>query len=191
MRLRQLKEPKAILSVIGVLTLIGVFIYPGIPQARISLSSLQAQVDAQAQQIQALFAVARGPRFVGYSIATVDGSAGFPGLNAACHQDFGASSRACSSLEWANSPNAVHRNEGEVPAWIRPVIFSVTANSNPTFYDQTGIYLSFDNSGYGSCNGWTNPSSNRRGLVVNSIGLNLFPDGACNVSRPVTCCSVD
>ena len=120
-------------------------------------------------------------RFVGYSAASFDGSAGIVPLHGACRDSFGADARMCSSaqvLDTLDWPAVGSTQFG----WLSPVLIL-----------NTGMGQSIDVSGAQggggnlSCHGWAVSGVTATGLVV--YGNGSFRTLTCNVSQPVACCA--
>ena len=120
-------------------------------------------------------------QFVGFSTATLSGSAGIFVMNAACHADFGANSRMASSREILDSTTQPLLNSSSA-AWVRPEIVAASAPGHTEQYvwDYSGLsHFRADI----SCGGWS--TTIKEGLSINGDGI--FAVGACTRLKFVAC----
>ena len=151
-------------------------------QTRLSLTTVAAQVDALAAEVDQLQCanVARW-QLVGFTSATFTGGQGVLTFNTGCQTEF-PGSRFCTSVEVMESSHVTPTLSGT--AWVRPTIEGPHGQN----FDASGIYGGY--SSVLSCNGWSSvATSSDSGLTIDSQGrFNTQLD--CNVARSVACCAL-
>jgi len=128
-------------------------------------------------------------QWVGTTTQTFNGNSGFLSMTTACRADFGAGARMCSTVEILESTTLTPNVE---ECWVRPVFQPIGNGSlSVMVLDATGVYLDGQDGGTQpqnfTCNGWTNASSSRNGLVLRVSGG--FEIKQCGGNRPVACCA--
>ena len=151
-----------------------------------SITNVSQSVDTNTQDIdtvaQAVAALMPPPsfQFVGFSTATLSGSAGIFVMNAACHADFGTNSRMASSREILDSTTQPILNSSST-AWVRPVIVAGSGNASSQYvWDYSGLsHFRADI----SCGGWS--TTIKEGISINGNGI--FAVGLCGALKSVAC----
>jgi len=153
-------------------------------QTRLSLTTVAAQVDALAAEVDQLQCgnVARW-QLVGFTTAQLTSGAGVLAFDAACQAEFSAS-RFCSSVEVTESSHPTPPLTGT--AWVRPIIAGGAQNT--AYEAASGV-----GSGYASglsCYGWSDDTSDLDGaLTIDAQGR--FSVQPCKGGgRSVACCAL-
>jgi hypothetical protein len=155
---------------------------PGSVEARESLVTLRADIDAVAAEVDAI--TPQRIELVGFTTSTFTGGEGVLGFTLACQTDF-PGSRMCTSVEVMRTTNVPASLSGN--AWVRPSFEGFVWLGSP------GIPVASDSSGtepgeteYLTCSGWI-ASDAYSGLVVTANGG--FDILACDQARAVACCA--
>jgi hypothetical protein len=122
-------------------------------------------------------------QLVGFTAATFAGGTGTLAFTLACQQEF-ALSRMCTSEEIVNTQTVPTSLSG--PAWVRPTFRAVSAGSSTVALDESGVTDSPVDAL--SCQGWTDNTSNSRGLSVEADG-SFESNEACDEVLHVACCA--
>jgi len=115
-------------------------------------------------------------QLVGFSTATLKGSAGVKAFTEACQADFDATTRMCKSTEVLET--VVWPTTLTGSAWVMPVFVPGQDAGN----DASGANSS--SPGSMSCDAWSNEGTN--GLAVGSTGS--MATRGCGNPIPVACC---